>query len=90
MRRALDMAFQAVALIVLCVALAALAALIWDVWRDGAGRLSWEFLTGFPSRRAEQAGIWHALSGSILVILVTAALAVPVGVAAAIYLEEYA
>ncbi len=89
MRRALDMAFQAVALVVLCVALAALAALIWDVWRDGAGRLSWEFLTGFPSRRAEQAGIWHALTGSVLVILVTAALAVPVGVAAAIYLEEY-
>jgi phosphate transport system permease protein len=83
------MAFQAVALVVLCVALAALAALIWDVWRDGAGRLSWEFLTGFPSRRAEQAGIWHALTGSVLVILVTAALAVPVGVAAAIYLEEY-
>ena len=48
-----------------------------------------DFLTGFPSRRAEQAGIWHALTGSIFVIIVTAALAVPVGVAAAIYLEEY-
>ena len=50
------LAFQAVALLVLCVALASLAALIWDVWRDGAGRLSWDFLTSFPSRRAEQAG----------------------------------
>jgi phosphate transport system permease protein len=89
MRRTLDVAFQAVALVVLCVALAALAALIWDVWRDGASRISWDFLTGFPSRRAEQAGIWHALTGSIFVIVVTAALAVPVGVAAAIYLEEY-
>src|SRR5690606_1954335 len=59
------------------------------VWRDGAGRLSWDFLTGFPSRRAEQAGIWHALAGSIVVILVTAGLAVPIGIAAAIYLEEY-
>jgi phosphate transport system permease protein len=74
---------------VLCLALGALVALIWDVWRDGAGRISYDFLTGFPSRRAEQAGIWHAITGSIFVIAVTALLAVPVGVAAAIYLEEY-
>jgi len=88
-RRALDVLFQALALLVLCLALGALAALIWDVWRDGASRLSYDFLTGFPSRRASQAGIWHALTGSILVIVVTAVLAVPVGIATAIYLEEY-
>jgi phosphate transport system permease protein len=88
-RRYLDVGFQVVALVVLCVALAALGALIIDVWMDGAGRLSWDFLRGFPSRRASQAGIWHALTGSVFVILVTAALAVPIGVAAAIYLEEY-
>jgi phosphate transport system permease protein len=88
-RRALDIGFQAVAMVVLCLALAALGALIWDVWADGASRLSLDFLTSFPSRRAENAGIWHALTGSILVILVTAVMAVPVGVAAAIYLEEY-
>jgi phosphate transport system permease protein len=88
-RRALDLAFQAVALVVLCLALTALAALIWDVWRDGAGRLSWDFITGFPSRRAAMAGIWHALTGTVFVILVTAAIAVPIGVAAAIHLEEY-
>jgi phosphate transport system permease protein len=89
MRRVLDRAFQVAALTVLCVALAALGALIADVWQDGAARLSWDFLAGFPSRRAESAGIWHALTGSVFVILVTAALAVPIGVAAAIYLEEY-
>ena len=88
-RRYLDVGFQVVALAGLCVALAALAALIGDVLIDGAGRLSWDFLRGFPSRRASQAGIWHALSGSVFVILVTAALSVPIGVAAAIYLEEY-
>lgn len=88
-RRILDVGFQVVALAILCLALAALAALIADVWRDGAPRLSWDFLTGFPSRRPESAGIWHALTGSIVVILVTAALAVPIGVGAAIYLEEY-
>jgi phosphate transport system permease protein len=88
-RRRLDVLFQVLALIVLCVALAALAALIVDVLVDGAGRLSWDFLTSFPSRRAEQAGIWHALTGSIFVIAVTAVLSVPLGIGAAIYLEEY-
>ena len=88
-RRYVDLSFQVVALVVLCLALAALGALIFDVWRDGAGRLSWDFLRGFPSRRASQAGIWHALTGSVFVIFVTAALSVPIGVAAAIYLEEY-
>ena len=88
-RRLLDVAFQVLALLILCVALLFLAALIFDVWRDGASRLSWDFLTGFPSRRADMAGIWHALAGSVLVILVTAAIAVPIGVGAAIYLEEY-
>jgi phosphate transport system permease protein len=88
-RRILDLGFQAVALLVLLLALGSLAALIADVWADGAQRLSWDFLTGFPSRRPADAGIWHALSGSIFVILVTAAMAVPVGIAAAIYLEEY-
>jgi phosphate transport system permease protein len=88
-RRALDLAFQAVAMLVLVLALTALGALIYDVWRDGASRLSWDFISGFSSRRPEQAGIWHALTGSIYVILVTTVLAVPIGVAAAVYLEEY-
>ncbi len=57
---------------------------------DGVPRISWEFLTNFPSRRPEQAGIFSAWVGSALVMLTTAALAVPIGVAAGIYLEEYA
>ena len=89
LRRSLDLVFQAVALLVLLVALAALAALIYDIVRDGLPRLSWDFITGYPSRRASQAGIFPALAGSIFVILLTAILAVPIGVAAAIYLEEY-
>jgi phosphate transport system permease protein len=88
-RHIANVAFQGLALVVLCIALGALAVLIVDVWRDGASRLSWDFLTSFPSRRAEDAGIWHALSGSIVVILMTGVLAVPIGTAAAIYLEEY-
>ncbi|MGH9256900.1 MAG: phosphate ABC transporter permease PstA [Vicinamibacterales bacterium] len=88
-RQLMDLGFQALALLVLCVALVSLGVLIADIWSDGAGRLSWDFLTGFPSRRAENAGVWHALTGSVFVIMVTAILAVPIGVAAAIYLEEY-
>jgi phosphate transport system permease protein len=88
-RRFTDVAFQIVALVVLIVALLCLGALIWDIVSDGAGRLSRDFITSFPSRRASQAGIWPALIGSIFIILVTALLAIPVGVAAAIYLEEY-
>jgi phosphate transport system permease protein len=85
----MDLAFRIVALLVLLLALGALAALLVDIFTDGLSRLSWDFLTGYPSRRASQAGIYHALTGSIFVILLTAAMALPVGVAAAIYLEEY-
>jgi phosphate transport system permease protein len=88
-RQLMDLAFQGLALLVLCIALVSLGALIADIWSDGASRLSWDFLTGFPSRRAADAGVWHALTGSVFVILVTGLLAVPIGAAAAIYLEEY-
>jgi phosphate transport system permease protein len=88
-RRRADLLFQATALAVLVVALAALAVLVGTVWRDGIDRLDWQFLTSFPSRRAESAGILHAIAGSLYVIALTAALALPIGVAAAVYLEEY-
>jgi phosphate transport system permease protein len=88
-RRIVDVAFQGLALTALCVALAALATLIYSVVADGAGRLSWEFLTSYPSRRASAAGIYPALVGSIIVIVLTGGIALPIGVAAAVYLEEY-
>ncbi|MBA3639537.1 MAG: phosphate ABC transporter permease PstA [Acidobacteriota bacterium] len=71
------------------LALIALGALIFDVVRDGMARLSWDFITSYPSRRAEEAGILAALAGSMFVISLTALMAVPVGIASAIYLEEY-
>ena len=76
-------------LLVMLLALAALASLLVDVARDGVGRLSWQFLTSYPSRRPEGAGILPALAGSVFVISLTAVLAIPLGVAAAIHLEEY-
>lgn len=88
-RQAQDIAFQVVTLVTLGLALAALGALLWDVWRDGGSRLSWAFLTSYPSRFPERAGILVPLVGSFYVIALTAAMALPLGVAAAIYLEEY-
>jgi phosphate transport system permease protein len=75
--------------LVTVLALIALGALIFDVARDGIGRLSWTFLTSYPSRKAEEAGILAALAGSVFVIAMTAIIAIPLGVSAAIYLEEY-
>jgi len=75
--------------LVLALALCALAALLWDVFSDGWRRLDWQFLTSLASRRPEQAGIYAALMGTLYVMVTTAALAIPLGIAAAIYLEEY-
>lgn len=89
MRKHADVIFEFVSLGALLVALAALAALVFDLVSDGGSRLSWQFLTNIASRNAEYAGVYHALMGSIWVIALTGALALPAGVAAAIYLEEY-
>ena len=89
MRKRLDLVFQLGSLLALLVALAALGALVYDIVSDGASRLSWTFLTNIASRNADEAGVYHALMGTIWVIVLTAALALPIGVAAAIYLEEY-
>jgi len=77
-------------LLVTILSLGVLAALLVDVGSDGLGRLSWQFVTSFPSRRPEAAGIYAAFIGSIFVIGLTALIATPVGVGAALYLEEYA
>lgn len=87
--RLADRAFHAAGLGVLLLALTALALLLADVARDGLGRLSWAFLTGYPSRRASASGLLPALAGSLWLIGLTALIAVPVGVGAAIGLEEY-
>lgn len=89
MRKQIDLLFQIVSLMTLVIALAALGALIWDIVADGGSRLSWSFLVNIASRNASEAGVYHALMGSIWVIALTGMMALPVGVAAAIYLEEY-
>lgn len=89
-RKQLDRVFLVLGLAVLFGCLALLAILFFDLVRDGAERFGWKFLTSFPSRKAENAGILSAAVGTMLIMLVTGLVALPVGVAAAIYLEEYA
>jgi phosphate transport system permease protein len=73
------------------VGLLFLAVLIIDVLRDGLSNLSWDFITSYPSRVIpESAGIRSALLGTLYLIVVVAVFIVPVGVATAVYLEEYA
>lgn len=89
-RKMLDSLFAVVGLLSMLVGLITLAALLIDLATDGASRLSWQFFTSYPSRFASQAGILVAWVGTTLVMLVTAFTAVPLGVAAGVYLEEYA
>ncbi len=63
--------------------------LLYDVFKDGIGWLNWNFLTSYPSRFPEQAGIKSALVGSLWMISLTMPIAIPIGVMTAIYLEEY-
>jgi phosphate transport system permease protein len=89
-RKQVDKVFIAIGLAVLFGCLGVLAILFFDLVRDGASRFGWDFFTSFPSRKAENAGILSAAVGTMLIMVVTALVALPMGVAAAIYLEEYA
>lgn len=72
------------------IAVGTLLALVVDLFLDGLPRLNWQFFTSFPASDALEAGILAAWVGSVVVILVTAMAAIPIGIGAGIYLEEYA
>ena len=85
-----DMVFAVIGLLALMVGLVALLTLFLDLVIDGHERFNLTFLSNFPSRHAHKAGLLSAWIGSALVMIVTFLSAVPMGVAAGIYLEEYA
>lgn len=85
-----DLIFGVIGLLSMSLGILTLVALFVQMAIDGLPRLSQEFFTSFPSRRAGQAGILSAWVGSGLVMIVTALFAIPIGIASAIYLEEYA
>lgn len=81
--------FKAVCLLAVSIPLAVLVALVSDVVGDALGRLDWDFIVGYPSRKAGNAGVLPAVVGTLWLIGLTAAVALPVGIGAAIWLEEY-
>ncbi len=89
-RRRAERIFYFVCLAATLMGIFLLGLLLYSILRDGADRLSLRFLQEFPSRFAERAGIKSALYGTLWVIGLTGLMTVPVGVAAAVYLEEYA
>ena len=82
--------FAVISVMAIIIAFIVLVALFGQLLWQGMPKLNWQFLTSFADPEASLAGIFAAWVGSFLVMLVTAAIAVPVGVAAGLYLEEYA
>lgn len=89
LNRLKDKLFRYLGIAATLLAILSLAVFIGNILIDGAGRLSWDFLSSLPSRKPEKAGIMTAMAGSIWVLVLTALTAVPIGIAAGIYLEEY-
>lgn len=85
-----ERAFKAICLLAIGLPLLLLLALFGGAFVQAWPRLGWDFLTSYPSRSPDLAGILPALAGSAYLMVLTAAMAIPVGLGAAIYLEEYA
>jgi phosphate transport system permease protein len=88
-RKLEDRIFNVLGIACTGIGIVTLGALLFDLAYDGLSRIDWDFLTSYPSRRAGQAGILSAWVGSLALMCVTAATAVPLGIAAGVYLEEY-
>lgn len=84
-----DNAFKYFGILCTLFGLFMLAIFIGNILLEGLGRIDWNFITSFPSRNAGKAGILPALMGTLWIMGLTIIIAIPVGIAAAIYLEEY-
>ena len=82
--------FHGLCLLAILIGLLMLGALLYQVISQGWSRVDWSFLTSFPSRKPERAGIQAALMGTIYVVSLAGAIAFTLGVGTAIFLEEYA
>jgi phosphate transport system permease protein len=85
-----DNAFKFWGIFCTLIGLVLLTIFIGNILIDGVARINWGFITALPSRKPENSGIYTALMGSIWILLLTTIIAFPIGVAAGIYLEEYA
>jgi phosphate transport system permease protein len=87
--RIIDSTFKFVGIACTFFGLVILALFIFQILSDGIARIDWDFLTNLPSRRAAKAGILTAWTGTAWILALTAIIAIPLGVAAGIYLQEY-
>ncbi|SMO36686.1 phosphate ABC transporter permease PstA [Solitalea koreensis] len=84
-----DSLFKYFAIFCTSIGLIVLALLLFDIFSKGLTRIDWDFITNLPSRRPERAGILTALFGMMWIVTLTILIACPIGIAAAVYLEEY-
>ena len=82
-------AFHLLFLLAILICLSMLGALLYNIISQGWDHINWQFLTGFPSRHPERAGIYGPLVGSVYVVSIAAVTSFTLGVGAAIFLEEY-
>lgn len=87
--RLIDLIFKYVGIICTVSGMIVLAIFLGDILLEGLTRIDWDFLTNLPSRRAERAGILTAWTGTAWILALTAIIAIPLGVCAGIYLQEY-
>lgn len=87
--RLFDTAFKYFGIACTLFGLVMLAFFLFSVLKEGLGRLDFQFLSSLPSRKPEEAGILIPLLGSIWIMVLTSLIAIPLGVASGIYLEEY-
>lgn len=85
----MDRALPVIGIIVMCASLGVLFTLVLDVLMDGLARINIKFLTSYPSRFPDQAGILSAWVGTVWIMVLTGLFIFPIGVASAVYLEEY-
>lgn len=84
-----DSAFQYIGLFCTLFGIIVLAIFLLDILIKGLSRIDWAFLTSLPSRIPERAGILTAFVGTVWILVLTAIIAIPIGISAGIYLEEY-
>src|SRR6185436_21031518 len=88
-QRAMNLGFKFIALAGLLFAVGILLLLLLNIIHDGLLRINTQFITSYTSRHADKAGIVAGLVGTFYMVLLTTLIAVPVGIGAAVYLEEY-
>jgi phosphate transport system permease protein len=89
-RYKIDKIFQIISWMAVLSGIVVLTVLIAGILIQGIPNLSWDFLVSPPSRKPDQAGIWPAFLGSIILLIITAAVSIPIGVGTGIFLQEFA